>query len=200
MKILLKKINRGVILSIIVILCIVGYYVVLGIKTAPARKEMEALMTDFYSTYSQCAIVPTEYIVDGQTEEGIKPLSNSIREKFKEYFYNDESLDSFMTLFYNNVISEQAIRQMTLVKSISMDFKNLKSFDVDYDKKTANSLTYITVKTEKIYYDIQWNDDGTIKSKQEHNSNYSNVENYNVGFAQVNDKWLISSFSYYSGY
>ncbi|MDD4699913.1 MAG: hypothetical protein PHV07_06605, partial [Oscillospiraceae bacterium] len=164
------------------------------------RKGMEALMTDFYSTYSQCTIVPTEYIVDGQTEEGIKPLSNSIREKFKEYFYNDESLDSFMTLFYNNVISEQAIRQMTLVKSISMDFKNLKSFDVDFDKKTASALTYVTVKTEKIYYDIQWNDDGTIKSKQEHNSNYSNVENYNVGFAQVNDKWLISSFSYYSGY
>lgn len=200
MKGLLKKINRGVILSSVVILGIVGYYVFLSIKTAPARKEMESLATDFFGTYAQCAIVPTEYIKDKQTEEGIKPLVNSIREKFKPYFSDDEALDSFMEFYRSNQIDSQTIEQNNLINSLSINFKKMTSLKIDFNKNTASSTTVADYDSQQVYYDITWNDNGEIASKQQHPSNYKYDQRYSIGFVKVDGKWLISSFSYYSLY
>jgi len=200
MKALLKKINRGVILSIIVILCIVGYYVVLGIKTAPVRKEMESLMTDFFGTYAQCAIVPKEYIKDNQTEEGIKPLLDSIHEKFEPYFSDEESLDNFMKIYSDEQIYNQAIYQNNLITSLSVNFKKFQSTKVDFQKNTASSTAVAAVDEKQVYYDLQWDENGKISSKQERSSNFKSDKSYSVTFTKINNKWLITSFDYYRVY
>jgi len=200
MKILFKKINRGVILSIIVILCIVGYYVFLSIKTAPARKEMESLMTDFCETYAECVIVPAEYIKDYKTEEGVQPLVDSIREKFKPYFSDDEALDSFIEFFYSNNIESQTIGQNFIFTSVSMEFKKFSSLSVDFNKNTASAIATVGFDADETYYNFEFDDDGEMINKQGHNQHSDYDRSYSAQFAHNDDKWLISSFDYYRGY
>jgi len=200
MKILLKKINRGVILSIIVILCIVGYYAFLSIKTAPARKEMESLMTDFCGTYAQCVIVPAEYIKDDQTVEGVQPLVDSIREKFKPYFSDDKALDSFIEFFRVNNIDSQTTGKNFLFTSVSMEFKKFPSFSVDFNKNTASAIATVGYDADETYYNFEFDENGEMTNKQGHNQHSDYDRSYSAQFSLNDDKWLISSFGYYNGY
>jgi len=199
MKSKLRKINRGVILSTILIICIVGLYAGIGIKAAPEKNLMNEKITGFFEVLNTAFIVPEEYLKDNVTEAEVNKLIFEIRASFKPYFSTETALDVFINGTVKNQIENQTIYHNTLIKSYSSDYKKITDIKIDYKKLTAKTTVTYHHKSERVYYDLVYNEDGSVsKSNSSTNNNGNGWDlNMTVSMEKIDGNWFITAVSQY---
>lgn len=198
MKSKFRKVNRGLILSLLVVLGIVAYYAVLGVQAAPEKKLMNETLTGFFEQYAPAHIVPDEYKTLDVTKDQVKTLSDQTAKKFSPYFADQKSLDFFMENEIDSILESQTLYPSQDVIKAVCDYKKILSADIDRkdDKATVKALVQISSQAE--YYNVEYNEDGTIAKKTPsggHSGGYSWETQCTFTMQKTDGKWLITGFS-----
>ena len=198
MKSKFRKVNRGLILSILVVLGLAAYYVVLGIQAAPEKKGMDETLSGYFQVFAPSFLVPEEYKRPDVTEEDVEQLAEGIQEKFRPYFADQKSLSYFMENTILPQLRNQTIYPTQDVTQSVCDYQKL--LDVDIDKETGTATARVRVKTSNniTYYEAIYHEDGRVTKKPSgSNSGYEWQQELTFSMQKADGKWLITGFSGY---
>ncbi len=198
MKSKFRKINRGLILSVLVVLGIVAYYVVLGIQTAPEKRLMNETFTGYFEVFAPSFLVPEEYKRPDVTEQDVEKLAGEIEEKFRPYFADDKSLSYFMdNTILPNLESQTIYPTQDVTKSVC-EYQKLLEADIDKEKGTATARVRVKTSNNISYYEAIYHEDGTVTKKPSgSNSGYEWQQELTFSMQKLDGKWLITGFSGY---
>lgn len=198
MKSKFRKINRGLILSLLVVLGIVAYYAVLGIQAAPEKKLMNETLTGFFEQYAPAHIVPSEYKTLDVTKNDVKKLSDETEAKFKSYFADQKSLDIFMENEVDTMLEGQTIYPTQDVIKAVCNYKKILAADIDRKADKATVTALVEASSQMDYYNVEYNEDGSIAKKTPsggRSGGYSWETQCTFTMEKVEGKWLITGFS-----
>ena len=200
MKSKFRKINRGLILSLLVILGVAAYYVALGIQAAPEKKLIDETLVGYFEQLAPSYIVPEEYKPPAVQKADVEKLAADIREKFRPYFADQKSLDYFMENTVLPSLESQTIYPtQEVVKAIS-DYQKLGEVNIDRQKETATVQARVKTGSEIRYYEVGFGEDGAITKKPAGSSSSGGYEwetTVNFTMQKVEGKWLITGTSGY---
>jgi len=203
MKNLWHKINRGVILSIVIILAIAVYYGAVAIRISPDKAFMGETLDGLFTEYEKTFLLDDQLVSANLTTEQAQLLLDDMVDSFKPYFATVEAAKAFVTDMVAYDFTEQIVTKSQRYTEYAINLSRISDLKVDYKEKTAT----LTAKTRKSYlytyyeyvYDTAGNVTGTNSTEQSSdNESYS----YSVGMVKVGEKWLVSSVidSGYGGY
>ena len=188
MKPLLKKINRGVILSLLVILALVGYYVTIGIINRGVNEELSKLCQSYLSVKQELALLPEEYR-GGKTpvpEEVMKQRQEERAQKLTPLFTSGskEAVDKTASLLESNMVSSTSLEisgvgrvdYFSVLEEASYRFKKVMNSSIQQDTATAIFSYEINEKNNNDGYVHQWKGVNQIKAT----------------FEKVDGKWLLT--------
>lgn len=191
MKSFLKKINRGVILSLLIILGIACYYAVIAIKNAPHKEEMVMLLDDFYNDFEQVFIVPEEYLKEGITEEQVEPLYNDIKVRLRPYFADEEHLETFFTEQIKEQIFLQTVQPYNHVQFHTCEFVGIKSVKIDHKEHKATLYCTYMHESSMTYYDLEFTEGGVKRSNPHEYRSMPFKADCSFSLVQTDGKWKI---------
>ena len=200
MKSKFRKVNRGLILSLLVILGVVAYYVVLGIQAAPEKKLMHETLTGYFEELAPAYIVPEQYKTASVTKADVEKLAAETREKFKPYFADQKSLDVFMESTIVPVLESQTIYPSQEVAALRNDYQKIVEASIDQDKNTATVTAKVKHSREIKYYEVSYDADGSIHKRPAGSSNSAGYDwELDISFTmqKVEGKWLITGTTGY---
>ncbi|HHW45415.1 MAG TPA: hypothetical protein GXX17_00715 [Clostridiales bacterium] len=192
MKPFLKKINRGVILSLLIILGIACYYGVIAIKDAPHKKEIERLLEGFYSDFEGVFFVPEEYLREGITEEQVKPLYSDIKAKLRPYFASEEDLETFFSDQVKEQIYFQTVQPNNQIKTHTCKFEKLRTVRLNHKKGTASVEAVYSHDSSQTFYDIEYENGRVIRTNPREYSQGVFSANCAFSLIQTDSGWKIS--------
>ncbi|MCI8360613.1 MAG: hypothetical protein HFE86_04670 [Clostridiales bacterium] len=200
MKSKFRKINRGLILSLLVVLGVVAYYVVLGIQAAPEKKLMNETLTGYFEELAPAHIVPEQYKTASVTKADVEKLAAETKEKFKPYFADQKSLDVFMENTIIPALESQTIYPSQEVVEARSDYQKIVEASIDRENNTATVTAKIKHGSEIKYYEVSYEADGSIHKRPAGSSNSGGYDwETDVSFTmqKVEGKWLITGTSGY---
>lgn len=198
MKSKFRKINRGLILSLLVILGIVAYYVVLGIKAAPEKRLMDETLTGFFQQLAPAYLVPDEYKGEDVSREDVEKLSAELEAKFAPYFADTDSLSQFMEDNIIPTLESQTIYPTEEVVKAVCDYEKITEADIDGD--TAVVKARAETSSEIQYYNVSYLEDGTIVKHPSGTSgggSYTWETTISFTMQKVDGAWLITGYAGY---
>lgn len=139
MKSLLRKINRGVILSVAVILGIAAYYGVIAIRNAPERRGIEEIAKAFGEIYEEGYTRPASLrdFVDypkEQTEKDAKELKAKLE---KIYVKDADGIQKWVSIFTTE--NEYKSTAYQYYETYEITYKRLYSLKITGDTATASA-------------------------------------------------------------
>lgn len=200
MKSFIKKINRGVILSLLIILGIASYYAALAIRNAPHKKEMDTLLTDFYNQYEQIFLVPEQYCTGITTEDQVKPLYSDIKSKLRPFFASQEDLDAFFTQHVEHDIFAQTVRPGFRVNSHDCEFVDIKAVKIDFKKDTATVHGIFRHGSSTTTYDLVFEQGREVWTNPREDTYGPYIIECSFTLAKVDGEWKITAMQSYHGF
>lgn len=133
----LRKINRGVILSLAVILAICGYYLAIEIKNRPHRQEITELAKEFSEIWEDGQLRSEEYrdyVV--YPEQELEKDAARLRERLKKIYVKDAE---GVELWVNQLTTENFYKNSSqqYMESFKVQFKRLYGFTIKDNTATA---------------------------------------------------------------
>lgn len=199
MKSKFRKINRGLILSLLVILGVAAYYVGLGIQEAPEKKLMDQTLAGYFEQLAPAYVVPEEYKTTTVQKADVEKLAGEIREKFRPYFADQTSLDAFMeNTILSSLESQTLYPTQEVVKAVS-DYQKIAEVKIDRKKDTAAVTAKIKSASEIKYYEVSYDEDGVMHKRPSGSSSsgYEWETTVNFTMRKVEGEWLITGTSGY---
>lgn len=167
----LRKINKGLILTLIVITALVIYLVQLEAKRSTQKPEIEKNAKEYIEIINKYNVANDKEL----SEEELKTSRDYIKEEIKPYLIENEYVLENETLELANKWTELKERK---IKSLQRKIQKIKKYVFDGDKVT------LTIKCELEVQEIV-DEQGTINKQTE------DVED-TIMLNKENDKWKIS--------
>ncbi len=175
----LKKINRGLILTVFVVLAVIIYLVSLGIYNASQKPVLENLTEEFLEVYLQYEMLPEQFR-DGSTQ-----MPEDEREKYLEemeeelsFFYPEEEMYFQFALTNKEARINSLLSGQRTIKNYEKRIIRFEKFV--FENKTAD-VTFTSLTTTETYYPV--GSDQIQKSTEEISDQ--------VIFMKINGNWKV---------
>ncbi len=113
---LLKKLNRGFVLTLAVIIAVSAYLVYLNAARKSDRSEIEKLNSDFFAAYSRVMTLPDAVMAkEGLKEKDFDALAAENMKELKTYFADNELCGKYT----QNALSDIYEKQYTAKKAVA---------------------------------------------------------------------------------
>lgn len=167
----LRKINKGLILTLIVVTALVIYLVQLEAKRSTQKPEIEKIAKEYIEIINKYNVANDKEL----SEEEVKTYKHHIKEEIKSYLIENEYVLENEILELSNKSDEL---KQGKIKSLQRKIQRIKNYVFDGDKVT------LTIKCELEVQKIV-DEQGTINKQTE------DVED-TIMLNKENDKWKIS--------
>ncbi len=147
----LAKINRGVILTVVVLLGVAAYLIGLEVMHSSARKEIGALCEEYVQAELGYHMLPEEYrgATPGMTEAELDSYIAQMKEDLTPYYVNNEQ--TYQYLFSS---LEQSLRNQAQGYDVTYELtKDIMQTEItfDGDKARVQLSCYTTLKGTTAY-------------------------------------------------
>ena len=177
MKRFLKKINRGVILSLVVLVALAGYYMTVSALQKPMIDEMSQVLEQYIGIQQQTALLPEQYrkVPLELPETLLEERQNQRIELLTPLFApgSDEVVKTHAELMEDNFASSDYFQ---LVEEASYQWKGIASSSIQEDEATVLATYTMRQTVNSDGYTHQW----------------STTNQLQATFSQVNGKWLLT--------
>ena len=189
MKRFIKKINRGVILSLVLLICIGIYYIVIDAKTTKVIAELTPLTNDFLVDYSTYSVYSGDDII---ASEQLDDYVENLRPVFSKYFFSDGGCSEFLEQLKQILVS-QTYKKSVKVHISTNTFSKFDKMSIDFSKKTGETYLYVDYRktSESLSVDFTTNNE-----KYTNNGLTKYTKNCYMTFAKNDSgEWLIKSYT-----
>ena len=147
----LAKINRGVILTAVVLLGVAAYLIGLGMMHSAARTDIEALCEEYVQTELRYHMLPEEYrgATPGMTEAELDGYIAQMKEELTPYYVDNEQ--TYRYLFSS---LEESLRNQAKGYDVTYELtKDIVKTEItfDGDKASVELSGYTTLKGTAAY-------------------------------------------------
>jgi len=142
----LKKLNRGVVITIIVVLCVSIYLIVLDSTQNTQKSAIQKVVESYVKTYVGYNMLPKDYRVENSniSKTELDSYISKMESDIKSYFTENDSAYKFMT---NNLKSDLESQKSDTTVVYSYE-KAISSYtDFSFDK----SIVTVTFETNSKY-------------------------------------------------
>ncbi len=170
---ILKKINKGFILTIIVLVVLAIYLVSVEVRRNESKIKIEETAKEYVQLVNKYAVVPEEMqkLYDTTSEEELEKVNNEFKQKLSEYLNEYEGKLKNKMIDNQTAIKTQKDVMENFLKSTN---NNTKSIIVKYDKEIVKIKKYVfddnqvTVTFDaKTEIERKYLDDGEEKIKKD---------------------------------
>jgi len=145
----LKKINRGLILTVFVVLAVIIYLVSLGIYNASQKPVLEKLTEEFLEVYLQYEMLPEEFRVlnHQMSKEEQEKFLSEMKTELSRFYPEEEMYFEFALTNKKSRVNSLFLGQRA-VKSYDKRIINFENFV--FENNTAD-VTFKTLTTIEVY-------------------------------------------------
>lgn len=184
----IKKINRGLILTVAVILAVIVYLICLYSARANDRAEIKAVTENFLEDYSDALILSDTavYAKENLTAEDFEKSGSEAFGELKGHFADNEicyqsAKDNLSTVHFAQYMLGEPI------KSLKTEITKIEDMNFNGDTASATvKLTLACTGPEKLFYE------------GDEDANGKNVLSADMVFQKIDGKWKIYYFDAYS--
>ena len=158
---LLKKINLGLILTIIVVLAVAIYSINVELKRNKEKDTIKTVCEDFIKTTSDYVSLPEEYqsLTNKISEEDFNNYINEMKDKLKEKMIdNNDAIDIQATILETEL--EEQLASQNIVTNFERKITKLSSYTFDGNQVTVNFKS-------KVDKEIKYTENGEEKTKND---------------------------------
>lgn len=158
---LLKKINLGLILTIIVVLAVAIYSINVELKRNKEKDTIKTVCEDFIKTTSDYVSLPEEYqsLTDKISEEDFNNYINEMKDKLKEKMIdNNDAIDIQATILEAEL--EEQLASQNIVTNFERKITKLSSYTFDGNQVTVSFKS-------KVDKEIKYTENGEEKTKND---------------------------------
>lgn len=205
----LKKINKGLILTIIVILALSIYLIGVETNRNKEKPEIEKICKEYIELTNKYAVMPeenqkiytTSQIELGETEKKkedfnkqIETQMNKFEEELKVKMIDNETARNMQKEIIGNFLESSNDIFSSVIVKYNREITKIRKFSFDSDQVTVTFDTKIDVETKYLGSGLEENNETTKKE----NFN-SNVET--ITLKKVDNKWKVvyADLTYYGG-
>ena len=186
----LKKINLGLILTIIVVTAVTIYSVNIELKRNKQKDEIKNLCEEFIDLTNKYAILPEEYqnLENKMSEEELDTYISEIKNNLKEKMIDNSSAIDIQTKILETELRNQ-IDSENIVTDFERKIIKINSYSFDGNQVTVNFKSKVdkNIKYYNIGFDINGNE-----IKEEANKNDSFDTNTETIILQETDNmWKV---------
>ena len=147
----LAKINRGVILTVVVLLGVAAYLIGLEVMHSSARKEIGALCEEYIQAELRYHMLPEEYrgATPGMTEAELDGYIAQMKEDLTPYYVDNEQTYRYL---FNSL--EESLRNQAQGYDVTYELtKDIMKTEItfDGDKASVDLFCYTTMKGTAAY-------------------------------------------------
>lgn len=142
----LKKINKGFVLTTIVLIAIIVYFINLEKQRENEKTDIQKVCENYFEIVDQYSVLP-EDTSEKAIQEYIKQMKNELS---KIMIDNQDAIDIQSKILENNLKNEYDSDQIKI--KVSRKIKKIKSYQFDGNKVTVNFSNKIeeTIKNNQI--------------------------------------------------
>ncbi len=158
---LLKKINLGLILTIIVVLAVAIYSINVELKRNKEKDTIKTVCEDFIKTTSDYVSLPEEYqsLTNKISEEDFNNYINEMKDKLKEKMIdNNDAIDIQATILETEL--EEQLASQNIVTNFERKITKLSSYTFDGNQVTVSFKS-------KVDKEIKYTENGEEKTKND---------------------------------
>lgn len=184
----LKKINKGLILTIIVIVLLVIYLVNIEVKRSAEKPNIEKIAKEYVELVDKYAVLPEEYQkiyskiknddeaneIDEKLDKAIEEQLSKFDEELKTKMVDNKTAKEQQKNIIESIISSNNDLKKNVMTKYDREIKKIKKYEFDEDQVTVtfdsnleNETKYMEGKKEKTKKNTQKFEDESITLKYE---------------------------------
>ena len=190
---LLRKINKGLILTIIVVAAVAIYSINVELNRNKEKGNIKLACEEFLKTTSESLILPEKYhnLDTKVSEEDLNNIMEEVKKDLKEKMIDNDSAIEIQSTIIESELNEQ-IYSENIITKIEREITKISSYTFDGDQ--------VTVKFKsKVNKDINYlNEINKVETK---NSSF-NAESDTIILQKVDNTWKVvySDIQFSEGY
>lgn len=187
----LRKVNLGLILTIIVVAAVAIYSVNVEIQRNKEKENIKVACEEFIKTTSNFLVLPEKYhkLDTKITEQEFNTYMEEVKKGLKEKMIDNSSAVEIQTTILESELEEQIFSEKIITK-FERDITKISSYSFDGDQV---NVTF----NEKVNKDIKYlvnngydQDENEAKKEESKNSSF-NTEAETITLQKVNDTWKV---------
>lgn len=184
----LKKINKGLVLTIIVIVLLVIYLVNIEVKRSAEKPNIEKIAKEYIELVDKYAVLPEEYQkiyskiknddeaneIDEKLDKAIEEQLSKFDEELKTKMVDNKTAKEQQKNIIESIISSNNDLKKNVMTKYDREIKKIKKYEFDEDQVTVtfdsnleNETKYMEGKKEKTKKNTQKFEDESITLKYE---------------------------------
>jgi len=184
----LKKINKGLVLTIIVIVLLVIYLVNIEVKRSAEKPNIEKIAKEYVELVDKYAVLPEEYQkiyskiknddeaneIDEKLDKAIEEQLSKFDEELKTKMVDNKTAKEQQKNIIESIISSNNDLKKNVMTKYDREIKKIKKYEFDEDQVTVtfdsnleNETKYMEGKKEKTKKNTQKFEDESITLKYE---------------------------------
>ncbi len=182
---LLKKINLGLILTIIVVLAVAIYSINVELKRNKEKDTIKTVCEDFIKTTSDYVSLPEEYqsLTNKISEEDFNKYINEMKDKLKEKMIdNNDAIDIQATILQTEL--EEQLASQNIVTNFERKITKISSYTFDGNQVTVSFKS----KVEK---DIKYIENGSETQEEKTKNDSFDTVTETIILQKVDNVWKI---------
>lgn len=187
----LRKVNLGLILTIIVVAAVTIYSVNVEVQRKKEKENIKVVCEEFIDTTSKFSMLPEQYYkLDNKiTEQEFNTYMGEVKNALKEKMIDNNSALEIQTTILESELSDQIISG-NIVTKFERDITKINSYSFDGDQVT---VTFKGKVNRDIKYLVNdgYDENGNATQKEESKTTSFGTESETITLQKVNDTWKV---------
>lgn len=187
----LRKINIGLILTIIVVAAVAIYSVNVEVERNKEKDNIKATCEEFIKLTSKCAMLPEEYqdlnktVTEEQFNTYVEDVTKSLKEKMID---NDEAVNIQKTILEAELANQ--IASKNVVTKFERNITKINSYAFDGDQVTVTFKGNLD-RNIKYLANNGYNEDGTEIKKEETKPSSIETTSETITLQKIDNTWKV---------
>ena len=185
---MLRKINKGVLLTILVLAILITYIVIVEVQRNSEKNLIKEVCEKYIDFENKYTVIPKEYRESNGkiiSKEKIEDYKKEAADELKKLMINDENIYNQQKNIIEDKLEEQEWSYEINLKKYSKSIK-IKKYEFDGDQVVATIENIVEIETVGLYSDeININDENFSTNKE--NNKYEDT----ITLKRENGTWKI---------
>lgn len=198
---ILKKINIGLILTIIVVVAVAIYSINVEVQRNKEKQNIKEVCEEFINTTDKYSMLPEKYqsLSNKITEQEFNLYIDKVKNGLKEKMIDNESAIDIQTTILESELEDQISNGKIVIK-FEREILKISSYSFDGDQVTVTFNGKVN-KDIKYLVNDGYDNYGNEKQKEESRTSSFTSEGETITLQKVNDEWkVVYSNLQYSDY
>lgn len=187
----LRKVNLGLILTIIVVAAVAIYSVNVEVQRKKEKENIKVVCEEFIKTTSKYSMLPEKYhkLDNKINEQEFNTYMDEVKNGLKEKIIDNNSALEIQTTILESELSDQIISG-NIVTKFERDITKINSYSFDGDQVT---VTFKGKVNRDIKYLVNdgYDENGNVTQKEESKTTSFGTESETITLQKVNDTWKV---------